>query len=213
MLRRIFATLLFTFWAFSGALGAAEDLAVFKSSDELWQHLESLKRGPGHEFASKAELIGYLSNITTATTEFTKRYPKDPRRWEAKLMNAQSSAVLKEMKGGKVNGDLQEAVCKAIVAAPDAPAAVKTEARFGLIQVHLVPALKTGKINPDLDLEMAAFKKDFPDDPRTNSLDFMRARFLHKSNPERARAILETLAKSQNPRVAEQANALLHPAP
>ncbi len=187
----------------------SDDLSQYKTADDLWKHLGELKRGPGHGFKNKEEMVGYLDNIKASSVEFIRRYPDDARRWEAKMMNAQVTAVLAQVSGGKATGDQQEAVCKEIIAAPDAPAPVKVEARFGLLQIHLVPAMQKEELTPDLENEIAGFEKDFPDDPRTASLELMRVQFLEKKDPAKAEALLNELAKSKNARVAEEAKGRL----
>src|SRR5581483_5125558 len=86
---------------------------------------------------------------------------------------------------------------------------VKVEARFGLLQIHLVPAMQKEELTPDLENEIAGFEKDFPDDPRTASLELMRVQFLEKKDPAKAEALLNELAKSKNARVAEEAKGRL----
>ena len=196
---------LFAGAALAAEKGASEPLTQFKTADALWRHIETLKRGPGQDFTSAEEAKDYIGRVKLAAMEFSRRYANDPRRWEARMIVAQTAAVLQRMNGGKASGEQQEALYKEVLAAPDAPAPVKTEAQFGLLQIHLVPALESRSLTPELESEMSAFEKDFPGDDRASAVAMMHLRLLGKSDPAKAKAMLQELAKSKNQAVAVEA--------
>ncbi len=191
----------------TGAAPSAET-AQSNTADDLWRQIQELKKGPAQQPKSKEEFAGYLRKLDAAAQDFSKRFPSDPRRWDAKMLDAQ---ITGPSRGGVCRVPPQsrptkmESVAKEIVSAPDASAVAKGDARFVLLQIELTKEGAT----PDVEKNIAAFTHDFPGDPRTDSIKLYFAKKAQSSDPAKADTIFQELTKSINPQVASQATAAL----
>jgi len=145
-----------------------------------------------------------MMRLVWCAREFQTAYPKDPRRWEAKLITLQYDSMLDAAESpdpAKIESELKD-----VAAAPDAPKPVKAEARINLIGMH-AEASGQDTLTPDLEAEMLSFIHDFPDVPDDAQLQKMRYESLKKSDPAKAAEFLDTLLKDANPAVADMAQA------
>jgi hypothetical protein len=78
----------------SGTAQPTPDFSQFKTADDLWAEIEKMDQEPGDPNASPEAVIALLQRLTAATTEFQSRYPKDARRWDAKLIALKYGAML-----------------------------------------------------------------------------------------------------------------------
>src|SRR5258707_766218 len=108
----------------------------FKTADELWAHFQALERGPRGQGTTPAERAKAFQEFVIdlrATAElFAKKYPADPRRWEARLT---ADRLTQRVANGKSQAEVEKLYREA-AGAPDAPAEIKARARLGLIQMH-----------------------------------------------------------------------------
>jgi thiol-disulfide isomerase/thioredoxin len=184
-----------------------EDFSKYKTADEFWARIEELKKGPTERPNSRKAFTAYLKNMAGAAEEFGKRFPDDKRRWDAKLIGVELSGVMAQIQGEKPDPKKMESAFKEIAAAPDATEEAKSEARLGLLQIHL--ATSEDKLTPELDSEIAAFQKDFPDNEHNGELQLYRVKLMEKSDPAKAETLLAELAKSPNQEVSRQAQGQL----
>jgi thiol-disulfide isomerase/thioredoxin len=190
----------------SGTAQSAPDLSQFHSADDLWAHIGQLQKGPANPSASPQDVMDLLRQLTAAASAFQTRYPKDPRRWEAKLIFLQYDSMLASSESRDVDADKIESELKTIAAAPDAPVQAKSQARINLIGLHA--RMSDGQsLTPDIEQEIVSFIHDFPDEPDDAILQKMRLNSLQNTDPAKAEAFLELLLKDPNRAVVEMAQA------
>lgn len=189
----------------------AERLAGFKTADELWAHFQALERGPRGQGTTPAEKVKAFQEFVTdlrATAElFAKKYPTDPRRWEARLT---ADRLTQRVANAKTQAEVEKLYREA-AAAPDAPAEIKARARLGLIQMHreaLKEEMPKEKVQA-VEAEIIAFAADFPKHDALPQLEPSRATLWEKRDRAKAVTILTELSKSPNPEVAREAAAQL----
>jgi thiol-disulfide isomerase/thioredoxin len=114
--------------AFTTSLGFADATA-----DEAWKKVEAAMnnlQNPANPPKSREEAMAFIKSglaaFDSANKEFWAAAPNDPRRWQVKLFEAQSSGA--RGFAGLEKGPDMMAVIDEIATAPDAPAAVKGEA-------------------------------------------------------------------------------------
>ncbi len=82
-------------------------LSQYQSADALWLHLQDVKKGPPTRPASAAEyqmvMTSMVTQLYTGATEFIRRYPDDPRAWDARLMVIETAASLNREAGARMN--------------------------------------------------------------------------------------------------------------
>jgi thiol-disulfide isomerase/thioredoxin len=196
--------------------GVAADLSEFKTADELWGHIKKLERGPQERPQSQEEamklLAAHVKTADAALAQFLESYPTDARRWEAKLMKL-SLAFTQDYLDHKPPGKDVVALKKVeeIATSKDAPAAVRGNASFLLIQLHgsSLGETPSKEAAAEADKELLAFVKEFPEDPRVRALKLMRADLYDRVDAAKSEEILKELATDSNPRVAARAKAKL----
>jgi len=203
----------------AGSLGVhADDLSKFKTADDLWKHIEELRKEPDVRPKSQEELIAiareWFGNQRAAASAFVKAYPDDPRRYSAKLMMLQSGLQLAQLPGaGPQSETARDELLKqadTILNASDAPEDAKGEAAFLRIMV-----MAEG-INETKTAMITAFFKD--------SADFLAKYGQHRLAPEmrqtrfqlaaevdspESEAVLKTFAEDKDPQVAGTAKQTL----
>lgn len=189
----------------------AADLSNFKTADELWKHIQKLQRGPTEkpspEKNLKAVQVDWLAELDGAAADFIKRFPDDARRWDARQLQAQVIQYSGYVMEKEPDAAAAEKILKEIADAPNAPAAAKADAQSMMIDMHadnVAPGNKEGIAG--VDAEIAAFLKNYPDDERKNSLQLTRAKLYEQIDPVKSESILTEAAKTDDKRVAFQAN-------
>jgi thiol-disulfide isomerase/thioredoxin len=190
----------------TGTDQAPLDFSQFKTADDLWAQIQKLQQGPTSSSATPQDVMGLLRQLTGAAAEFQTRYPKDSRRWEARLIAVQFNSMLASAQSQQPDPVKIESELHAIADAPDAPVATKVEARLGLIGLH------TGSSDPDtltpaIEKEMVAFIHDFPDDPNDAQLQKVRLQALQTTDPAAGSKFLDKLLQDKNPAVVQMAQA------
>jgi thiol-disulfide isomerase/thioredoxin len=180
----------------------APDFSQYKTADDLWAQIQKWEQGPGAPSATPDQVLGLLRQLTGGATEFQTRYPKDPRRWEARLIVLQYGSMLQSASSEQPDPAKIESELKTVAAGADAPDDVKAEARINLIGLH---ASGQDTVSPDLEKEILAFLHDFPKDPDGAQLQKMRLKSLETTDPAAAGKLLDALLKDPNPAIADMA--------
>jgi thiol-disulfide isomerase/thioredoxin len=175
----------------------ADDLSKFKTADDLWKHIEELRKEPDVRPKSQEELINiaraWFGNQRAAASAFVTAYPADPRRYSAKLMMLQSGLQLAQLPGaGPQSETAREDLLKqadTILNASDAPEDAKGEAAFLRIMV-----MAEG-INETKTAMIAAFFKD--------SADFLTKYGQHRLAPEMRQTRFQLAAEVDSPQSEE----------
>jgi thiol-disulfide isomerase/thioredoxin len=189
----------------SGTTALPPDFSKIKTADDFWAVIQRMEQGLDTA-ASPDEAMSLLEQLPAATAEFQKRYPKDQRRWQAKLDGIQLTSMLQSARQEQPDADQIEKELKEVAYAPDAPADARAAARFNIIGLH-IGNMPDGPLTPAIEAEVLAFIHDFPDDP--GDADLQKARFesLAQSDPGKATQFLNTLLKDKNPAVQQMAGA------
>lgn len=181
-------------------------LEELKTADELWEYFQALQRGPrgqGNTDEERAKAFSDFVKELHATAErFASKYPKDPRRWEARL----TATRLMQRVAGAIPQEEVEKLYRHAAEAGDAPGEIKALSRLGLIQMHR-EALRGDSPKEKLlavDAEITSFFQDFPNHDALSYLATQRANLWDRRDPARATAIFEEYSKSPNAKVAEE---------
>jgi thiol-disulfide isomerase/thioredoxin len=188
----------------------AVDLGQYKTADELWRHIIKLQQegpsgNPGNAEEHRAGVRAFLHEIDAALVEFENRFPDDPRRFEGKLMRLQLADVLADMDGRKPDEVQTERTLKEVDGAKEAPVTARAEASAILIQLHATNATNAGLI----DAEVAAFEKQFPNEPQLDQLRLLQARLYQNSDPGKSESLLKTVAAGKNTEAVQEAQNIL----
>jgi thiol-disulfide isomerase/thioredoxin len=170
-----------------------DDLSQFKTADDLWSHIEELRKEPNVRPKSQEELITiareWFGNQRAAAAAFVKEYPADPRRYSAKLMMLQSELQLSQLPGASPQSEnAREELLKqadTVLNASDAPEDAKGEAAFLRIMVA------SEGINETKTAMIAAFFKD--------SADFLAKFGQHRLAPEMRQTRFQVAAEVESP--------------
>lgn len=188
-----------------------DKLAEFKTADELWAHFQALERGPRGQGTTPAERAQAFQEFVIdlrATAElFARKYPADPRRWEARLT---ADRLTQRVANAKPQAEVEK-LYRETAKAADAPAEIKARARLGLIQMHreaLKDEMPKEKVLA-VEAEIVSFAADFPKHDTLPTLQTSRAALWEKRDHARAMTILEDLTKNEHAEVAREAAAQL----
>lgn len=134
--------------------------------------------------------------ICEACREFVRKYPADPRVWDAGLLG------LEEMRWSSDSENELLAFCERIVSAPNADPATRARAREHL----LFQAIGKYRDTPDeAEKVLAAYEKDYPDDTVGTYLVWRRVEYYLEKKPEELVPMLSRLVASPNKATADQA--------
>ena len=190
---------------------AAEVAAHAKTADDLWNYvkkysgtedLETIDPSLDQEakMAKARELIANkVAHLRPAVDELLKKYPKDPHRWDARLMRV---FFLKDEDG--ISDEEADKTFHEIADAPDASPDAKRQARGVLLQTAIEKADPSKGLSDDIEKQLTAYEKDFPDDPVGGQFVALRLKMLQNA-PDKIGAELAALARSPNKATAEAA--------
>jgi len=184
------------------------DFTQSKTADEFWQAVQKeeggVTRGP------QAQMRDRLQNLREAAGEFEKRYPTDPRRWDAKLIQLRVDSTVADLDNKVPDLVAVEAEVKEIVGAPDVARNTRSAATFFGIDSR-ISALDSPGASTNaaalavIETDIAAARKDYPNDLRTALVQLDWAEFLKTHDPEKAEALYRDLAAHVDQRVSTQA--------
>jgi thiol-disulfide isomerase/thioredoxin len=202
-------TILLTVTLLSFAVSVrSEDLPPHKTADELWQHIQELEQQS--PVRDHAQYVRQLESLRAAMLEFENRFPRDPRRWDVKLGRMQVESTRAEIDNRQPDNAVALRLAKEIVAATDASAETKTDAKFLAARVHMEALDSSGasidaRARAAVEADIAEFRMNYPEEPRTANLQLELAQFLKLRDPDAALSILHDLEESKNVQVAAMA--------
>ncbi|MCE9612364.1 MAG: TlpA family protein disulfide reductase [Chthoniobacter sp.] len=110
------------------------DVAPGKPADEAWKRFEANLKQPATKPKSQEEMLEqlrtWLSSQQTAASAFATDFPKDKRRWQAKLIALRAGIQGQRVLGQAPSPETDRARLDEIISAADAPVPVKAEAAY-----------------------------------------------------------------------------------
>ena len=198
--------------------GKADDLSAYKTADALWKHIEELREEPKVQPKSQEELLRvikeWFGNQRAGAEAFIKTYPKDPRRFSAKMTALQATMQLSQIPGAepaaKMGADEVLKELDAIVAAPDAPEEAKGEASF------IKTMMLTEKLDDEKPETVAAFIKaseeflaKYASHKLAKEMRQTQMQVAGQAKTPEAETLLKKLAADKDPQVADGAKEIL----
>jgi thiol-disulfide isomerase/thioredoxin len=188
----------------------ASDLSQYATADALWLHIQEVKKGPKTRPASTQEyqdaIMSMLAQLNYGAGEFVKRYPDDPRKWDACLLVIETAGALG---GASSSGDEASTVAQLqdLAGRLDAPSSVRGKARYELLRISVGDYMRRDHSTTAADLlaEFKRFSADFPTYPSLDVLKYNMAKSLEASDPAAAGTVLAELAASGQGRIADLA--------
>ena len=189
----------------------ADVAAHSKTVDDLWAYIKKYSATDDLEnidptldqdakVAKAREIIkDKVAHLRPAVEDFLKKYPQDPRRWDAKLLRV---FFLKDEDG--ISDEEADKTFHDIAAAPDASQDAKRQARGVLLQEMLEKADPAAGLTPEIDKALTGYEKDFADDPVGSQFVALRLKML-QNTPDKIDAELKTLTQSPNKATADAA--------
>jgi len=158
----------------------ASDLSQYTTADALWSHINELRKGPGTGKVTlvqyRAIMTGYVSQILAGATDFMARFPNDPRRWNARLLQIEMGSQMSQLTGaqdeGSIIGQLQDLSNRL-----DAPTAICAQARCDMIELALRD-YKLGSQSVTAASIAAQFNKFAADFPTFASLNIIKQQVI-----------------------------------
>ncbi len=192
--------------------GLSADVSEVKTADQLWQYIQEWSNKEPvidkslDDAAREQKITEFVESerarLTPACEQFLKLYPKDPRRWDVRLVQ-----LSLQQEGEGTDPAAMEKTLQEIAAATDASAASRQKARQALLGIHF-QGLGDNGLTPALDSEISAYEKDYPDDADGGQFVELRMHFLGENPaPEQIMELLTKLAKSPNTATARTAQA------
>ena len=111
-----------------GEVSAATD------ADEVWRRVEASQKQPAVKPATREEAMtqaqSWFEGQRTTAEAFVKAFPKDSRRWQAKLLSIRAGLQLRRITEQAATTDGDRPKLEEIINAADAPVPLKAEAAF-----------------------------------------------------------------------------------
>jgi thiol-disulfide isomerase/thioredoxin len=175
-----------------------EQLSAYATADALWTHIRELDKtimvAPDGRRRSDKELKTAREQLDAAVTNFLDRFPDNPRKWEAKWLQASNTSDYK--KG--------EMVTKELVTSADVPPEIRKSAGEQLLMRFIIGKGQSGE--PVVD----SYCRDYPG-PICDEFRFQCAQWLlyYRKDPSKAVSILTDLAEHGGSGIAQRAKDFL----
>ena len=195
-----------------GSAGSLRASTMPTVPERGWQHIEQLRQQLSADAPKGVNEVEFSAptkhELHEAATAFARDFPDNPHRWDAALLELKTVQFPTPPAERRAVFAQQESLVAEIAAAPDASATVKQNAERTLIFQHLdhLDLIDTPAQAAELETRLTRFIAAHPDDPKANALQVRRLDLLDKSDPAQAAALLETLAASPDPKVADAAH-------
>jgi thiol-disulfide isomerase/thioredoxin len=182
-----------------------EDLAQYKTADELWAHLQTLENTPPAN--ERAQYLQQLGNLRDTLLAFETRFGSDPRRWDARLMRAEVESMTAHVEGRPADNLALLQAAGDVIQATNALSSTRADARFLIAKAHVEAlARSSGPMDPAVraavEADIAQLRKDYPDDERTGAIQLEMAVSLETRDSKAAESMLRALAASQDIHIA-----------
>ncbi len=180
--------------------------------DQAWQSIEELRQQLSKDPPKGVNAVEFSAPakqaLHEAATEFADKFPTDPRRWDARLLEIRTTAFPTPIPERRAVFEANETILADILAAPGASPEVKQNAERTVIFQHLdhLDLIDTPAQAAALEARLTDFIARHPSDPKANSLQVRRLDLLEKADPARAAALLATLSTDPDPKVADAAH-------
>jgi len=156
------------------------DPSQYTTADALWYHIQELKKGPGTRAVSSAQYYrvwtGYVSQILAGTTDFMARFPNDPRRWNARLLQLEMGSQMNQLTGRQDKGSIIQQL-QDLSNRMDAPTAICAQARCDILELALRD-YQSGNQSVTAASLVAQFNKFAADFPTFASLDVIKQQVI-----------------------------------
>jgi len=188
------------------------DPSQYLTADSLWLHIQDLKKAPQSRPASQDEYRAFvtegMSRISAATNAFLNRYPDDPRKWDARMLQLQAASMLDQVSGHPGFAAQRDGLLT-IANAPDAPSSIRAEARFQLFGMSMQDYMRGATTAANIVAQLDQFISDFPTYPQLDVIKFKVAEALDKNDPAAGNRLLAELASSGQGQIADLAKGRL----
>jgi len=180
------------------------DAPAAKTADELWQSIQTMQQTPPGD---RAQILERLDQLHGALAEFERRFPSDPRHWDSKLLRVEVEYGLARANNRPTDDAAFFALAKEVVAAADASAETKADARYLAAERRMealgeAESVTNGPARVAADAAIQELRQKYPDDPRTFQIQFDVAEFFKTRDPQAAEAIFHELETNKDAQVA-----------
>jgi thiol-disulfide isomerase/thioredoxin len=156
------------------------DLSQYKTADALWSHILELRKGPGTRAVSQARyraaMAACVSQILAGATDFLARFPNDPRRWNARLLQLEMGSQMNQLAGGQGEAGMIQQL-QDLSDRMDAPTAICERARCDLLELALWE-YRSGNQSVTAASIAAEFNKFAADFPTFASLEILKQQVI-----------------------------------
>ncbi len=161
--------------------------------------------------------VALRSNYDRNASDFVKRFPDDPRRWEVEFLLIYCHSILDQLDGSDIAAQYRALAgqYRALASQSQASQFIRAEARAQLLEISMMEyGWEESPVSAaTLVDEFRKLAADFPAYPNLNDLKFQVANELENENgrvdPSLYRPLYQELAASRQPDLAAQARAQL----
>ena len=196
------------------SLNTADDLTQYKTADALWLHIQDIKKGPKVQPTTREEYsagaLNMITQLAAAASDFVTRFPDDPRKWDARLLQIEVKSTLLRM-SGRPDTTAARAQLQALAAEKDAPASARGQASYQLFGLAMTEFLQGhGSVKSEaIVAQLRQFTTDFPTYPDLDVLKYKVAEALEPADPAASDQLLHELAASGQGDIADRARTQL----
>jgi peroxiredoxin len=173
-------------------------------------HIQQIKLGPKGQPGNQADfqqgMAAMVGQISQATAEFIRRYPRDPRRFEAQLLQIETGNAVNKIEGHPDDAGMATQL-RELASEPAAPANIRGGACYELLGLSVSAYVRRdpGVTAAFLVNQLHQFITEFPAYPHLDLLTYKVADTLGLADPQESDALLQELAASGQGPVAVQA--------
>ena len=186
------------------------DIAQIATADALWQYIQDIQKPPKAQPKSESEFRAAMSTMVgqlfVAATEFSKRYPNDPRKWDAQLIAIEAHGTMQRVSGRPDEVETRMGL-QGVANEQDAPSKIRAQARYQLLGMAIGDYTRgSSAVTADAIMaQLNQFISDFSSYPGLDALKYRVAETLKASDPATTDKLLNELAKSGEGQVEDQA--------
>lgn len=187
--------------------GPGGEQRLLLPADAAWRKFEETQKPPTTKPTTREEALdqaqAWLASQQKAADAFAKEFPKDRRRWQAKLIAARADLQSRRLRGQAEAPATARAQLDEIISAADATTPVKAEAAF-MRAVTYATEFRTKPENYIAFHQAAAdFAAKYPAHPVATQLEELDLRSLAEDPTAEGAALLKKYLASTDARTAE----------